>query len=153
MKIVIRKNMKYVNIGNKGFTLLEAILGLAAFCLMAALFPFTMQIINGITETESRLQKMEWEVFSSQIKKEIRTSDKIQINSNFISLTKDVASVTYEQYGTKLRRRVNGAGHEIILQNVKNVSFTQVKNGVFILVKDIWNNNYSLTARLFITSV
>lgn len=139
-----------MNIGSNGFTLLEAILGLAAFCLMASLLPISIQVVNKVDQTEIRLQAMEWEVFSSQVKKEIRMSKQISVLSNSISFKKDADSILYEKYGTKLRRRVNGAGHEVLLQNVNNVQFEKINNGVLIKVEDIWNNVYSLSARSFI---
>jgi competence protein ComGF len=139
-----------VNIGSNGFTLLEALLGLAAFCLMAALLPISIQVVNRVDQTEVRLQAMEWEIFSSQVKKEIRMGQQIKVLSNSLSFKKDADSILYEKYGTKLRRRVNGVGHEVLLQNVNSVQFEKFNNRVVIKVEDTWSNGYSLTAQAFI---
>lgn len=139
-----------MNIGNDGFTLLEALLGLAAFCLMATLLPISIQVVNKVDQTEVRLQAMEWEIFSSQVKKEIRMSQQIVVLSNSLTFKKDSDSILYEKYGTKLRRRVNGVGHEVLLQNVNSVQFEKFNNRVVIKVEDTWSNDYSLTTQAFI---
>lgn len=139
-----------MNFWSSGFTLMEALLGLAAFCMMAALLPLSIQVVSRVDDVQPRIQEMEWEVFSSQVKKEIRMSEKIEPQTNRLLLTKDSELILYEQYGTKLRRRVNGTGNEVLLQNVNNVQFESIKNGVRINVKDIWSNDYSFSVQSFI---
>jgi competence protein ComGF len=139
-----------VNFGNKGFTLVEALLGLSAFCLLASLLPIFFQVLNNINHGNSRLHAMEWEVFSNQIKKEIRMSQRINPQVNKLFLTKDTDIILYEQFGTNLRRRVNLSGNEILLQNVKSVRFESIKNGVIVEVENSWKRKYSFTARVFI---
>lgn len=80
---------------------------------------------------------MEWDVFSSQIKKEIRMSTKGQVVNNRLILTEDIGSVTFEKYENILRRRVNNTGHEVLLQNVAEVNFTLLPNTVRVEVKDL----------------
>jgi competence protein ComGF len=141
-----------VNFWNSGFTLVEALLGLAAFCLLAALLPISFQVLNKVEQGNSRLQTMQWEVFSSQIKKEIRMSQKINPQVNRLFLTRDSDSILYEKFGTNVRRRVNLTGNEILLQNVKNIRFDSIKNGTIVEVEDIWNKKYSFTTRAYITT-
>lgn len=139
-----------MNLSSNGFTLLEALLGLAAFSMMAALLPLSVQVISNIDDIKPRLQAMEWEIFSTQIKKEIRMSEKIEPMTNRLVLTKDSESILYEQYENKLRRKVNGTGNEVLLQNVNHVQFDKIKNGVLIKVEDIWRNHYSFEVQTFI---
>lgn len=152
MKITIKVNKKYVNFWNSGFTLAEALLGLAAFCVFAALLPLSFQVFSKVDQGNSRLQTMQWEVFSSQIKKEIRMSQKINPQVNKLFLTRDSDSILYEKYGTNVRRRVNLTGNEILLQNVKSIQFDPIKNGTIVKVEDIWSNKYSFTTRSFINT-
>ncbi|WML47537.1 ComGF family competence protein [Neobacillus sp. PS3-34] len=63
------------------------------------------------------------------------------INGKLI-LTKETEKVTYEKYGTNLRRRVNLTGHEIMLQNVSEATFDVMKNSVHISVKDLHGKEY-----------
>jgi len=104
------------------------------------------QIMLKNIDSHGSIQEMEWTVFCSQIKKEIRTSSHAEIVSEKLILTKDTDTVIYEKYGSNLRRRVNSTGHEIILQNVREFSFTLINNAVRVTVKDIWGNDYSCKA-------
>ncbi len=106
------------------------------------------QIILNNKDTEASLQAMEWDVFSSQIKKEIRLSSRAEVISNRLILTKEAETIQYEKYGTNLRRRVNSTGHEILLQNVSQYSFTLINNAVKIDVTDLRGRKYSVTAFL-----
>ncbi|CAG9609353.1 competence type IV pilus minor pilin ComGF [Pseudoneobacillus rhizosphaerae] len=152
MKIATKINKRYVNFWNSGFTLAESLMGLAAFCLLAALLPLSFQVFSKVDQGNSRLQTMQWEVFSSQIKKEIRMSQKINPQVNKLLLTRDTDSILYEKFGTNVRRRVNLTGNEILLQNVKSIQFDYIKNGTIVMVEDIWSKKYSFTTRSYINT-
>ncbi|WP_431522022.1 competence type IV pilus minor pilin ComGF [Guptibacillus hwajinpoensis] len=47
----------------------------------------------------------------------------------------DGSIVLYERYGTSIRRRVNGTGHEIVLQNVKEMECESLGRKVIIEVE------------------
>jgi len=104
------------------------------------------QIILNNKDTEATLQAMEWDVFSSQVKKEVRLSTRAEVISNRLILTKDTETIQYEMYGSNLRRRVNSTGHEILLQNVSQYSFAILNNAVKIDVTDLWGRKYSVIA-------
>ena len=108
------------------------------------------QIIFNNKDSEKSLHAMEWEIFSSQIKKEIRLTTRAELISNRLILTKDSDTIQYEQYGTSIRRRVNSTGHEVILQNVSQHTFTLINNTVKIDVTDLWGRNYTVTAFPFV---
>lgn len=96
---------------------------------------------------DERLQRMEWEVFISQVKKEVRMSDTITINHNRLLLNSNGKNIIYEQYGPSIRRRVDLKGHEIYLQNIKSVTFEKLNQGVKISVQDIYDQNESKIIR------
>jgi competence protein ComGF len=150
LKIIQNLKKEYVHIGSKGFTLIEALLGFTAFCMIGAILPIVFHILSQVDQSKSRLQMMQWEVFSNQVKKEIRMSQKLNPQSNKLFLTRDADSILYEQNGTNIRRRVNLTGNEILLQNISNVKFISVTNGVIIETEDVWKNKYSMTIRSFI---
>jgi competence protein ComGF len=104
----------------------------------------------GQSELKNRLQTMEWEVFCSQMKKEIRMSTNIQVVSNHLILTEDNGTVTFEKYENILRRRVNNSGHEVVLQNVSDVTFTLLPNRIRISVKDLHDKEYITNVYPFI---
>lgn len=100
--------------------------------------------------SSERLQRMEWDVFCSQIKKEVRMSQQTEIVSNKLFLTTEVGTVNYEKYGNVLRRRVNFSGHETLLQNISDVTFTIINNAVSITVKSLSGKSYKITIYPFI---
>lgn len=146
-KILSCLKPKYVGYWNeKAFTLIEALIAFSIFTMIIFFMTPIFQIILTNKDTEASLQAMEWEVFSSQIKKEIRLSTRAEVISGRLILTKETETVQYERYGTNLRRRVNSTGHEIILQNVSQFSFTILNNAVKVIVTDLQGTEYSVTA-------
>ncbi|MEH7484364.1 competence type IV pilus minor pilin ComGF [Neobacillus drentensis] len=133
-------------LNEKAFTLIEVLIAFSIFTTIIFFMTPVFQIILTNKDTEASLQAMEWEVFSSQIKKEIRQSTRAEVISGRLILTKDTETIQYEKYGTNLRRRVNSTGHEIILQNVSQYSFTIINNAVKTIVMDLWGKEYSVTA-------
>lgn len=113
------------------------------------MFP-VIQIILDNKDSNGRLQNMEWDVFCSQIKREIRISSKAEVISGTLVLTLNNEKISYEKYGSIIRRRVNSTGHETILQNVSLVTFTRINNSVKIFVKDVWEKEYSVVVQSYI---
>ena len=98
-----------------------------------------------------RLQKMEWEVFIAQVKKEVRMSDSMSVNGNKLYLKNKGQTILYQQYNSNVRRRVDLKGHEIMLQNIENVKFEKVTQGVKISVQDLYQQNETSIIRAFIS--
>lgn len=113
------------------------------------MFP-VFQIILDNKDSNGRLQNMEWDVFCSQIKKEIHISSKVEVVSGNLVLTLGNEKVLYEKYGSNIRKRVNSTGHETLLQNVSMVTFTRINNSVKITVKDVWEREYSVVVQSYI---
>ncbi|WP_223881847.1 competence type IV pilus minor pilin ComGF [Niallia endozanthoxylica] len=140
--------LKYMKrLHNKGFTFIEMILAFSIFLIIVSLFPLFFQVISQNGFVEERIQKMEWEVFIAQVKKEVRMSDSLKIENNRIMLKIGKESIMYERYGTNIRRRVDAAGHEIMLQDIKTVMFEKVIKGVRISVEDKYNQSESVIIR------
>lgn len=136
--------MRYLN--EKAFTLIEALLALSIFSIIAFFMAPILQVMLHNIEEPAKIQEMEWEVAGSQIKKEIRMSSNVSIVSGRLYLTEGADTIIFEKYNNYMRRRVNSTGNEILLQNVRELTFTLLKNAVRIFVKDSWGNDYSLTA-------
>lgn len=131
---------------DKAFTLIEVLLAFLIFTIIIFIMTPMFQIMLNPEDSQADLQPMEWEVFCSQIKKEIRLSSRAEVVSGRLILTKDTETIQYEKYGTNLRRRVNSTGHEILLQNISQYSFSILNNAVKVTAKDIWGKEYSVTA-------
>ncbi|MDN3016519.1 competence type IV pilus minor pilin ComGF [Paenibacillus sp. BSR1-1] len=134
----------YLN--NKAFTLIEVLIALSIFSVLAFFMMPIFQILFNSKDSQAELQSLEWEVFCNQIKKEIRLSTKAQVISGRLILTKDGETIQYEKYGSNLRRRVDSTGHEILLQNVSQYSFSIQNNSVKVTVKDLSGKDYSVIA-------
>ncbi|MEH7309262.1 competence type IV pilus minor pilin ComGF [Neobacillus drentensis] len=133
-------------LSDHAFTLIEVLISFSIFTMIIFFMMPVFQIILTNNDTVATIQAMEWTIFSSQIKKEIRLSTRAEVISNRLILTKDTETIQYEKYGTNLRRRVNSTGHEILLQNVSQHSFAILNNAIKIDVTDLWGRKYSVTA-------
>lgn len=140
------QNRKFVVPSNeKAFTLIEVLIAFSIFATIIFFMAPIFQIILNAKGNDAELQAMEWEVFSSQMKKEIRLSTRAVVDSGRLILTKDTETVQIEMYGSNLRRRVNSTGHEIILQNVSQSTFSIINNTVKITVTDTRGKEYAIT--------
>jgi competence protein ComGF len=127
----------------QAFTLLEVLFAFSIFTTIIFFLTPVLQMLLNNNDSQERLQEMEWQVFCSQIKKEIRVSSKVEVLSGKLVLTNNNETVYYEKFNQNLRRRVNLTGHEIALQNVSSVDFIRENRAVKIVVTDIWGNEYS----------
>lgn len=128
----------------KGFTLIEMLISFMVFLLIVFSLPLFLKILNEWTTPKSHVNPLEWQVFIQQSKIEIREASEIYIDDETLKLTKyNGEIVSYEMYDDKLRRRVNSRGHEILLQNVKSVTYKPEHNGVTIICYGEDNQQYS----------
>jgi competence protein ComGF len=141
-----KKNAFFLN--NQAFTLVETLFAFSIFTMMIFFISPVFHIILNNTDLKERLQIMEWEVFCSQIKKEIRMSKNAEVVAGNLILTKDTQTVIYEKYNTALRRRVNNSGHEILLQNVSIVTFTLINHAISVYIKSLSGREFSITITL-----
>ncbi|MDQ0975924.1 competence protein ComGF [Neobacillus niacini] len=134
----------------KAFTLIEVLFAFSIFMTIVFFMVPVFHIVLDNKDSNGRLQEMEWDVFCSQIKKEIRISSKAEVVSGRLVLTNNNESINYEKYGSNLRRRVNSSGHETLLQNVTSVTFTRINNSIKIIVKDVWGKEYNVVVHSYI---
>jgi competence protein ComGF len=134
----------------KAFTLVEMLFSFWVFTIIVFFILPLLGVMVQHNAPSIRLQEMEWDVFSSQIKKEIRMSTKGQVVSNRLILTENTDSITFEKYENILRRRVNNTGHEVLLQNVAEVNFTVLPNMVRVDVKDLNHREYLVYVPTFL---
>ncbi|MDP4162831.1 MAG: competence type IV pilus minor pilin ComGF [Bacillota bacterium] len=135
---------------HNGFTLIEALAALSVFLLIVFFMAPVFQIIMNNNDLKLKNQQMEWDVFCSQMKKEVRMGTKADVLNNSLFLTNGPDTIIYEKNGSNLRRRVNYTGNEIILQNVKEVVFTPLKNAIKVNVIDLMGKEYEVIVYSFI---
>ncbi|XJZ26206.1 competence type IV pilus minor pilin ComGF [Bacillota bacterium Lsc_1132] len=140
-----------VLLNNRGFTLVETLFAFSIFTLIVFFVSPLFQAMLPDRDLKAHLQEMEWDVFSSQIKYEIHSSSSATIwNNDKAVLTSNAGIVTYEKYKNTLRRQVDNTGHEILLQNVAAVSFSQLKNAVQITVTDMTGKVFTVVVYSFL---
>lgn len=109
--------------------------------MILSFFPLIIKTYNHIQNSLSTDQDFEWNLFLIQLRKEIRTSDEWGLSGNKLNLFVNQEMVMYEQYGSSLRRRVDNKGHEVVLQNLKEIRFTNIQNEIILLHAQFKNNH------------
>ena len=145
------KKQKYAAYWNEwAFTLVEMMFAFSLFWIIVFFISPLLHLILNHHELPERIQDLQWQVFCSQVKKEIRMSTKVQVLNGSLILTEDAGTAIFEKYENSLRRRVNETGHEILLQNVSNASFELLGNAVKITIKDLNQKVYTVVAYSFL---
>jgi competence protein ComGF len=118
-----------------GFTLLEVLICFSVILILTALFPILIKNLVILTEKKEGIHLFELEVFIQQATREVRTAKKTSVEAgDFVIINQGGQRVTYEFFQQKIRRRVDGTGHELLLHHVKKVDFAERANGaIFIL--------------------
>ncbi|MBD7935879.1 prepilin-type N-terminal cleavage/methylation domain-containing protein [Cytobacillus sp. Sa5YUA1] len=131
------------SIKRNGFTLIEALLSLACFLIIVSFIPLMFKVISVNENIDERKQKIEWLVFIQQLKKEVRIAEEVSLdNRGELMLLIDNQFISYEKYGDKLRRRVNGTGHEVVLQKLQSVQFEVTEDNMMIVYRNIFQEEY-----------
>lgn len=89
-------------------------------------------IIHTQMRSVDKLHPKEWEVFTMQMKQEVRSSKAQDVMGNKLYLLSGEQLSSLEEYEDKVRRRVDGMGHEVILQNISE--FRVDKDGSVIVI-------------------
>ncbi|MFC4320744.1 competence type IV pilus minor pilin ComGF [Litchfieldia salsa] len=135
--------MRHLN-NEMAFTLLEMLIALACSLVVFVLIVPVLHVMD--SKREVKLNPLEWEVFYQQTKLEVKEAKEIQVTDSVLTMkTLNDQLVSFEIYQDKLRRRVNGTGHEILLQNIKSLIFTPKENGFQLSVVDLSGKSYSKT--------
>ncbi|MFT9600216.1 competence type IV pilus minor pilin ComGF [Mesobacillus sp.] len=133
----------------RGFTMVEMLLSVLLFLLIASMLPLGMKIILNYHAADTAVRKMEWEVFSSQVKKEVRSAQQLTVQPDKLLMKIDGQFILYDKYASSMRRRVNYQGHEILVQNLSSFSFGKIADGVEIKAKDVQGKDYSVRIHQF----
>ncbi len=127
--------IRFVN--NRGFTLLEALVGIM---LMVTLLFLCSMFLHTIKDNlDDNYEENELILFISQIQKDFLEGKSIQVNKKQITIKNYVNErITYRFTGEKLIRQVNGSGQEIALLNADEISFT--KDNKVVKVNVVFEN-------------
>ncbi|CAN7210158.1 competence type IV pilus minor pilin ComGF [Peribacillus frigoritolerans] len=117
---------------NDGFTMIELLFSLLILMTTSLFVLQLFSIIHTQMRSVDKLHPKEWEVFTMQMKQEVRSSKEQDVMGNKLYLLSGEQLSSLEQYEDKVRRRVNGMGHEVILQNISE--FRVNKDGSVIVI-------------------
>ncbi|WP_026692908.1 competence type IV pilus minor pilin ComGF [Peribacillus kribbensis] len=132
----------------KGFTLIEMLLGLFLVCMIAGLITSGTAVLNRDFQTKGSVDQMEWEIFLQQVKRDVRGSFSQEAGPAGIKLRTKHATILIERYQDKIRRRVDGEGHEILLQNIAAFSAAEKQGRILISVGDKKGNKLDAVVHL-----
>jgi competence protein ComGF len=118
-----------------GFTLIESLLLLQIFMMVALLFPLIIKTYTSIDHSLSPSSTYEWNLMVIQFRNEFVKAEEIDVKDNLVKLKIGNTIVSYEVYGTNIRRRVDLKGHEIVLQYAPSIIFEKEDSVLFIHVK------------------
>ncbi|MCZ0754641.1 competence type IV pilus minor pilin ComGF [Anoxybacillus sp. J5B_2022] len=120
---------------HRGFTLLEMLVVLSIVLLVVSFLPFLLDVRWLHEKQLNQFHPLEWQVFLEQMKSEIRESKQLQTTETILYAYKPTGEkVSFEKYGSLIRRRVNGQGNEVVLQSISDVRYELAQNGVWIEV-------------------
>ncbi|YCI75397.1 prepilin-type N-terminal cleavage/methylation domain-containing protein [Bacillus sp. R1-10] len=117
---------------NDGFTMIELLFSLLILMTTSLFVLQLFSIIHTQVRSVDKLHPKEWEVFTMQMKQEVRSSKAQDVMGDKLYLLSGEQLTSLEQYEDKVRRRVNGMGHEVILQNISE--FRVNKDGSVIVI-------------------
>lgn len=138
-------------LNEKGFSLAEMLIALGAFFIIAYLLVPSVSVLGSNKSLEAHmLQEMEWDVFFTQAKKEVRMCSSVEVLSGKLVMINGKDTIIYEKYGNLLRRRVNLTGHEVLIQNISTAVFTREGQAITILLKDLNGKVYKGSIHSFV---
>jgi len=77
----------------------------------------------------------EWDIFVIQFRKEVQLHQVQRVEPNRLSLLNQQGqSIVFSSYGNLLRRQVNGAGHEVYLTGVNELTFNVIDQLIYLEV-------------------
>ncbi|MBT2677525.1 prepilin-type N-terminal cleavage/methylation domain-containing protein [Bacillus sp. ISL-35] len=142
-----RKSVPQLN--ELGFTMLEMLISLLVFLMIASMLPLGFRIILDDSVTEKGIRRMEWDVFSSQVKKEVRTAEQLTVQPDKLLMKVNGHFILYEKYASSMRRKVDYQGHEILMQNLSSFTFEVIADGVMIKAVGLDGTHYSVRVHQF----
>lgn len=122
--------MKFVLRNDEGFTLLDALMSLLVFSIISLSFPMIMKAFVTIKSESVPPRYYEWNLFSESLRSELWGGVNIMVSPERFSFEKGGELITYERYQNSIRRKVNDRGHEVVLQSIHSITFSQVPQGV-----------------------
>lgn len=124
-----------------GFSLIEMIVCLFLLSIFFLLFP-RLHFIGMENKQSKGLNDWEWDVFLGQMQlefREVSSGEQLAFENgeNILRFrSRNGSAVSYEKENSRLIRKVNRRGREVVLQNIGTVSYKLTPHLLIINVKD-----------------
>ncbi|WP_280768419.1 competence type IV pilus minor pilin ComGF [Salipaludibacillus daqingensis] len=124
----------------RGLSLLETLIGLFILLTVVFFFPSVFISLTNASPDVNEFAYEEYILFINQLQMEYKRSDNYFVNDrhNKLYLVKedDLNNIVhFEQYQDKIRRQVNGVGHEVFMQQIKGFKVYERSYGLDVEVK------------------
>lgn len=123
--------------------MIEMLISLVIFILISIMvLQFYMDVHK--IEAKNSFQIKEWDMFTMQLQSEMRNSTEQIVGDNKLFLLISDQVATIERYQNMIRQRLDGTGHEVMLQNITNfqVSQNESEGAITIQVADEKGHQY-----------
>ncbi|MGG3949273.1 competence type IV pilus minor pilin ComGF [Geobacillus thermodenitrificans] len=122
--------------GESGFTLLEALLALAAALTVAAIIPALLSVRPlGADVSVDGFTHLEWRLFLQQLQIELHETERWSTDGATLYLQKwNGDKVSFSLVKSNIIRQVDGTGNETALRHVRAVSYSTGIRGLFVQV-------------------
>lgn len=124
----LKKLVLFTLKNDKGITLLESLVSLTVLMMISNMFALCFLSLTSFEESTETIQKNEFFIFFEEIQREIFRADAVEITDSSVHILLPNRTVSYSKYANYIRRRVNGSGHEKVLQHISTMQF-QFVNG------------------------
>ena len=151
MKTARNKISRYVKLSkdDNGFTLMELLFSLMLFFTVTSL---SLQIVMAVQKhsiPDNGMDDMEWELFLTDLQWEIRNAVSHETKSNKLYIIQNDRVVSFEQYGSNIRRRVDQTGHEVMLQRVHTFRIAKEEHAIVMAVTDALGREFTAEFSLY----
>lgn len=126
-----------------GFTMIEMLFSLTITLIVAHLFLQAMLVVQPMRADNEEVNPLEWELFLHSLKREVKKAENTTVVNGNLYLHLEDRQYSVEKYRNLLRQRVNGAGHVVLLHNVKSYAVEKEGHFIHLTVYDLSDRKYS----------
>lgn len=152
--LIEKRKVKYVKKlkNEKGFTLLETLFSLVLFLMIISISTSSIKSFVKRNYSYESVNRLELDNFIKEVQKEANKSIGFTVHSDLLLFEEfNQVTVSYRKYATIIRRQRLGLGHEIVLQNIRDIKFEQIsERQILVKVIDLNGGIYEKTIRMFI---
>lgn len=139
-------------LNERGFTLLETLFSLVLFLMIISISTSSLKSFVKRNYSYESVNRLELDNFIKEVQKEANMSISFTVHPDLLLFEEfNQVTISYRKYATIIRRQRLGLGHEIVLQNIKDIKFVQIsERQILVKVIDLNGGIYEKTIRIFI---